>query len=76
MAAPPVARMSRVSRWPISSRVASMVGWATQEMLPGGAPAPSAARRTTFTVSKIQFRALGWGENTMGLPAFRQIMAL
>ena len=53
-----------------------MVGVEMQEMLPAGAPAPSAALRTTATVSRIQLRALGWGEKMMGLPALRQIMAL
>ena len=43
---------------------------------PAGAPALSAARRTTFTVSKMQFTARGWGEKMMGLPAFIQIMDL
>ena len=45
-------------------------------MAPAGAPASSAARRITFTVSWMQLAAPGWGENTMGLPAFMQIMAL
>ena len=62
MAPPPVARMRRVERLPISSRVASMVGVVMTPTLPVGAPAPSAARRRIFTVSTMQFRALGWGE--------------
>ena len=28
---------------------------------PRQGPRPSAARRTTFTVSRMQFTALGWG---------------
>ena len=56
--------------------MASRVGVVMQEMLPAGAPALSAARRTTFTVSKMQFTALGWGEKMMGLPAFMQIIDL
>ena len=47
-----------------------------QAMAPLGAPAASAARRTTSTVSRIHFTALGWGEKMMGLPAFMQIMDL
>ena len=38
--------------------------------------AASTARRSTFTVSVMQFTALGWGEKMMGLPAFMQIMVL
>ena len=76
MAPPPVARIRRVSSWRMRALVASRVGVVMQEMLPAGAPAPSAARRTTFTVSRMQFTALGWGEKMMGLPAFIQIMDL
>ena len=76
MAPPPVARMSRVLSWRISSLVASRVGVEMHPTAPAGAPAASAARRTTFTVSRMQFTALGWGEKTMGLPAFMQIMVL
>ena len=36
----------------------------------------SAAWRMTFTVSRMQPTALGWGEKMMGLPAFMQIMDL
>ena len=60
----------------MSSPVASRVGVVRQATLPSGAPAPSAARRTTSTVSRMQFRALGWGEKMMGSPAFRQIRDL
>ena len=47
-----------------------------QAMAPAGAPALSAARRTTFTASRMQPAALGCGEKRIGLPAFKQIMAL
>ena len=52
MAPPPVARMSRVWSCFIRALVASRVGVEMQEMLPGGAPAPSAAWRTTATASR------------------------
>ena len=76
MAAPPVARMSRVRRCFMRAWVASRVGVAMQETAPSGAPAWRAARSTTRTVSAMHPTALGWGEKTMGLPAFMQIMAL
>ena len=56
--------------------VASMVGVVMQDTAPAGPPAASTARRSTFTVSVMQFTALGWGEKMMGLPAFMQIMVL
>lgn len=76
MAPPPVARIRRVASWRISAWVASRVGFVMQAMAPAGAPALSAARRTTFTASRMQLAALGCGEKRIGLPAFRQIMAL
>jgi hypothetical protein len=45
-------------------------------MLPSGAPAWDAASDKIFAARKEHCSALGWGENTMALPAFRAINAL
>ena len=39
-------------------------------------PASDTACRMTLTVSKMQRRAAGWGENTMAFPALMAISAL
>ena len=39
-------------------------------------PASAMACRMTLTVSRMQRRAVGWGENTMALPALMAISAL
>ena len=54
-------------------RAAKIVAAAAEK---AGAPACRAASATSRTASKVHFAALGWGEKTMALPAFRAIIAL
>ena len=76
MAEPPVARIMATSRWCIRLSVASMVGMVMQETRFSFPPASAMACRMTLTVSRMQRRAVGWGENTMALPALMAISAL
>jgi len=76
MAGPPVARIRQVSGPVISSLQPSMLGMLRQEIAPAGAPAFSAAMAAIFAAFMVHRIALGWGENTMALPAFRAIIAL
>ena len=57
MPGPPVARIVSAER--ISSLVSSMLGSSIQEMIPSGAPAFTAASRTTFAAAMVHFFALG-----------------
>ena len=47
-----------------------------QATAPFGAPAACAASATIWAALRVQAMALGWGEKTMALPAFRAIIAL
>ena len=76
MAGPPVARINRVSGAPISSWQPEREGMVRQPTEPLGAPAASAAFATSSAARRVQEIALGWGENTIGQPAFRAMMAL
>ena len=76
MAEPPVARIMATSRWRMRLSVASMVGMVMQETRFSLPPVSATACRMTLTVSRMQRRAVGWGENTMALPALMAISAL
>ena len=76
MPGPPVARIRFTWGACISSSVPDICPRLRQPMLPLGAPACSAASATISAAFRVQTMALGWGEKTMGFPAFRAIMAL
>ncbi len=76
IAAPPVARITEVSRWRISSVVPSAVGTSRMVTRSSGAPASAAARCNTSTAATEHRAARGWGENTMAFRAFTAISAL
>ena len=71
-----VAKISRTWGAAINSWVPAMEAILRQPMDPAGAPAFSAAAAAIFAAANVHCRALGWGEKTMVLPAFRAIMAL
>ena len=45
-------------------------------MIPSGAPALTAASRTTFAAAMVQALARGWGEKMMALRVFKAMRAL
>src|SRR6476646_9802677 len=67
MALPPVARMSAMPGWFISAVVAAIDGCSTHWMQCSGAPAATAASRTTRAAATDDACALGWNANTIGL---------
>src|SRR5215213_7994686 len=64
---PPVARITAVRLWRISSLVPSIDATVMQAMIPGGAPAATAASAITREVSAMQRAALGCGLRTTPL---------
>ena len=76
MAPPPVARMRRTCGACSSSCTASKDGIVRQEIAPFGHPAASAASAMRRAAWSMQRTACGWGEKTMGLPAFRAMRDL
>ena len=71
---PPVARMMSDSL--ITVFVSSSDGTSIHPMIPSGAPAFTAASRTTFAAAIVQAFALGWGLIMMAFLVFRQISVL
>ena len=74
MPGPPVARIKFASF--ITILVISRLGSSIQLMLPGGAPAATAASSTIFAAALVQPLARGWGEMMMPFRVLRQISAL
>ena len=74
MPGPPVARM--MSAVFMSVFVISREGTSIQPMMPSGAPALTAASRTTFAAAMVQPLARGWGEIMIPLRVFRQMSVL
>ena len=62
---PPVARIVATPGWFISAPVASSDGSVIQLMQSAGAPAATAASRTTLAASAEHFCAAGWNANTI-----------
>ena len=71
---PPVARMMSTSAMTLLVR--SMEGTSTQPMIPSGAPALTAASRTSLAAAMVHLAAAGCGEMMMALRVFRQIRHL
>ena len=74
MPGPPVARIRSASR--ITSLVSSREGTSIHPIIPSGAPAFTAASRTTLAAAMVHFFALGWGEMMIAFLVFKQIRAL
>ena len=74
MPGPPVARMISASF--ITVLVSSRDGTSIQPMMPSGAPAFTAASRTTFAAAMVQAFARGCGEMIMAFLVFKQIRVL
>src|SRR5690348_8301974 len=73
---PPVARIVATPGWCMSAVVASTDGWSIHWMQFSGAPAATAASRTTRAASALHRCAAGWKANTIGLRVFRASSAL
>lgn len=54
----------------------TMEGFSIQEMVPGGAPAASAASATILAAAIVAMRARGWGHSTRLLRVLRHSSAL
>ena len=65
-----------MSGWDISQALFATVGSEIQPMMSSGAPAATAASRTTFAAMHVHFFARGCGLKTMPLRVFRAIRAL
>ncbi len=76
MSEPPVARITAVFRWRISSCVPSSVGADIASTRSRGAPARSAASAMIRTASSMHFTARGCGHITIALRPFTLISAL
>lgn len=76
MALPPVARMVETPSWRMRRPVASMEGSSIHWTQPAGAPAATAASRTTRAASAEQCCAEGWKAKTIGLRVLRAMSAL
>src|SRR5690606_738829 len=76
IALPPVARMSATPGWFMSVLVAVIDGWATHWTQCAGAPAATAASRTTRAAATEEAWAPGWNANTIGLRVLRAMSAL
>jgi hypothetical protein len=74
MPGPPVARMISASFMMVL--VISSDGISIQPMMPSGAPAATAASRTSFAAAMVLFFARGWGEMMMALLVFKSQQAL
>ena len=74
MPGPPVARMMSASF--ITVFVSSRDGTSIQPMMPSGAPAFTAASRTTLAAAMVQAFARGCGEMMMAFLVFKQIRVL
>ena len=71
---PPVARIRSESLMTVV--VSSSDGASIHPMIPSGAPAFTAASRTTFAAAMVLFFAAGWGLMIMAFLVFRQIRVL
>src|SRR5699024_9847068 len=71
---PPVARMMSASLMTVF--VSSSDGVSIQPMIPSGAPAFTAASRTTFAAAMVHAFAAGWGLMIIAFLVFRQIRVL
>jgi hypothetical protein len=54
----------------------SMEGFSIHEIVPGGAPAASAASATILAAAIVDLRARGWGQSTSVLRVLRHSSAL
>jgi len=73
---PPVARISATPGWFISSLVAVIEGASTHWMQCSGAPAATAASRTTRAAATEDSCADGWNAKMIGLRVFRAMSDL
>ncbi len=76
MPGPPVARISAIPSCFISALESSTDGWSIQPMMSFGAPALTAASKTSLAASLVEFFARGCGEKMMPLRVLREIRDL
>src|SRR5665647_3853840 len=76
IALPPVARMRATPGWFMSAEVAASDGSSTHWMQFSGAPAATAASRTTRAAATDDCCALGWKPKTIGLRVLSAMSAL